>query len=92
MVIFDQVETWKKTRITGGTYTLRELLVPVFINGECKYEDPTTMELRDICIKEKDTLWDETKRFTNPHQVYVDLSDRLFKLKSDLLHERHNAE
>ena len=92
MVIFDQVETWKKTRITGGTYTLRELLVPVFINGECKYEDPTTMELRDICIREKDTLWDETKRFTNPHQVYVDLSDRLFKLKSDLLHERHNAE
>ena len=92
MVIFDQVETWKKTRITGGTYTLRELLVPVFINGECKYEDPTTMELRDICMKEQDTLWDETKRFTNPHQVYVDLSDRLFKLKSDLLHERHNAE
>ena len=91
MVIFDQVETWKKTRITGGTYTLRELLVPVFINGECKYEDPTTMELRDICMKEQDTLWDETKRFTNPHQVYVDLSDRLFKLKSDLLHERHNA-
>ena len=88
MVIFDPVETWKKTRIHGGTYTLRELLVPVFRKGECIYNDPaTTMEIRERCQRELDTLWDETRRLTNPHQVYVDLSDKLFKIKSELLEE-----
>lgn len=43
------------------------------------------MEIRDICTKEKDTLWDETKRLVNPHEVYVDLSDKLYKIKSELL-------
>lgn len=45
------------------------------------------MEIRDICTKEKDTLWDETKRFVNPHEMYVDLSDRLYKVKAELLEE-----
>ncbi|MBQ6544659.1 MAG: nicotinate phosphoribosyltransferase, partial [Lachnospiraceae bacterium] len=72
MVIFDPIETWKKTKIEGGSYTLRELLVPVFKNGSCVYTSPSVMELRDICAKEKATLWDETLRLTNPHQVYVD--------------------
>ena len=88
MVIFDPIETWKKTRIHGGTYTLRELLVPVFKKGECIYEDTaSTMEIRERCRKELDTLWDETRRLTNPHQVYVDLSDKLFKIKSELLEQ-----
>ena len=87
LVIFDPAETWKKTRIYGGTYTLRELLVPVFINGECKYTSPSVLELRDICSREKETLWDETKRFVNPHQVYVDLSDRLYEMKTELINE-----
>ena len=43
------------------------------------------MEIRDVCLKEQDTLWDETKRFVNPQAVYVDLSDKLFHIKSDLL-------
>ena len=86
MVIFDPIETWKKTRIVGGTYTLRELLVPVFKNGSCVYTCPDVTELQKICAKEKDTLWDESKRLVNPHDVYVDLSDRLYELKSSLLH------
>ena len=45
------------------------------------------MEMRDVCTREKESLWDETKRFVNPHEMYVDLSDKLFKLKSDLLEE-----
>ena len=87
MVIFDPTETWKKTKIEGGSYTLRELLVPVFKNGSCVYTSPSVMELRDICAKEKATLWDETLRLTNPHQVYVDLSDKLYDLKTKLLHD-----
>ncbi len=87
MIIFDPIETWKKTKIEGGSYTLRELLVPVFKNGSCVYSSPSVMELQEICRREKDTLWDETKRLVNPHEVYVDLSDKLYDLKTYLLHE-----
>ena len=87
MIIFDPLETLKKTKIRGGSYTLRELLVPVFQKGECVYTSPSVMEIRDYCTKEKDTIWDETKRFYNPHQVYVDLSDKLFKIKACLLEQ-----
>lgn len=87
ILLFDPVETWKKTRIKGGTYLLRELLLPIFLDGECVYESPSVMEIRDYCTKEKATLWDETKRFYNPHQVYVDLSDKLYRIKTSLLEE-----
>lgn len=85
LIIFDPIETWKKTKIKGGTYCLREMLVPIFLKGECVYTSPSVMEIRDYCSREKETLWDETKRFANPHKVYVDLSDRLFRIKSELL-------
>ena len=91
MIIFDPMATWKKTKIAGGSYTLRELLVPVFQKGECVYTSPSVMEIRDICQKELNTLWDETRRFANPQEVYVDLSDKLFKIKSDLLEQMGQA-
>ena len=87
MIIFDPLATWKKTKIKANTYKLRELLVPVFKNGDCVYTSPSVMEIRDICLKEQDTLWDETKRFVNPQTVYVDLSDELFRTKSELLEQ-----
>jgi nicotinate phosphoribosyltransferase len=87
MIIFDPHETWKKTKIKAGTYTLREMLAPIFLKGECVYTSPSVMEIRDYCAREKNTLWDETTRFANPHEVYVDLSDKLFKIKSDLLEQ-----
>ncbi len=85
MIIFDPLETWKKTKLHANTYDLRELLVPVFLNGKCVYQSPSVMEIRDYCSKELGTLWDETKRFTNPHEVYVDLSKKLYDIKSALL-------
>ena len=91
MIIFDPMATWKRTKIAGGSYTLRELLVPVFQKGECVYTSPTVMEIKDICKKELDTLWDETRRFVNPQEVYVDLSDKLFKIKSELLEQMGQA-
>lgn len=91
MIIFDPIETWKKTKIKGGTYTLRELLVPVFLKGECVYTSPSVMEIREFCTQEKETLWDETKRLANPHKVYVDLSDRLYRIKSELLEQMGRA-
>lgn len=87
MIIFDPLATWKKTKIRGGSYALRELLVPVFQNGECVYTSPSVMDIRSYCQKELDTLWDETRRFVNPQEVYVDLSDKLYRLKTNLLEE-----
>ena len=43
------------------------------------------MEIRDYCLKEQDTLWEESKRFVNPHKVYVDLSKKLYDTKIQLL-------
>ncbi len=87
MIIFDPHETWKKTKIKAGSYTLRELLKPIFLEGECVYTSPSVMEMQAICKKEQETLWDETRRLVNPHEVYVDLSDKLYKIKSDLLEQ-----
>ena len=90
--LFDPNAPWKKTKVKGGSYTLRELLVPVFEKGNCVYESPSVMEIQAICNKEKETIWDETKRFVNPQEIYVDLSDKLYKIKTELLNQDHNEE
>lgn len=87
LTIFDPVETWKKTTLQGGTYTVRELPVQIFKNGICTYESPTIEEICDYCKKEQETLWEESRRLVNPHKVYVDLSDKLFDMKKELLSE-----
>ena len=76
LILFDPNEPWKKTRLAGGSYSMRELLAPIFQNG---------MEIQAICNQEKETIWDETKRFVNPAKIYVDLSDKLYQMKRDLL-------
>ena len=85
LLLFDPNATWKKTRLEGGTYTMKEILKPVFIRGECKYNSPSVQEIADHCRQEKETLWDETKRLFNPHKVYVDLSQKLYDTKTELL-------
>lgn len=85
LLLFDPIATWKKTYLRPDSYVLRELLVPIFLNGKCVYTSPSVMEIREYCVKEQNTLWDESRRLTNPHNVYVDLSNNLYQLKSDLL-------
>ena len=85
LLLFDPLEPWKKTLLEAGTYTMRELMVPVFLDGKCVYRSPSVMEIRDYCQKELNTLWDETRRLVNPHQVYVDLSSKLYNIKIQLL-------
>jgi nicotinate phosphoribosyltransferase len=87
LLLFDPAATWKKTLLEAGTYTMREILTPVFINGECVYESPSVTEIAAYCKQEKETLWDETKRLSNPHRVYVDLSQKLYDEKQRLLNE-----
>lgn len=87
LLLFDPNETWKKTRLPGGSYTMREMLQPIFIHGECVYTSPSVMEIAAYCKQEKETLWDETKRLLYPHKVYVDLSRKLYDTKAKLLNE-----
>ncbi len=85
MLLFDPIEPWKKTKLTSGSYRLRPLMEKIFENGECCYTSPKVMDIRDYCIKEQNTLWEETRRFANPHKVYVDLSAKLYDIKIQLL-------
>ena len=84
--LFDPVQVWKTKTVTN--FTARELLVPIFKGGECIYECPTIHEVRDYCKAQIMTLWDEVKRFENPHKYYVDLSRKLWDIKHGLLMNR----
>ena len=86
LTLFDPNAPWKKTKLPGGSYTMRALHVPVIKNGETVYQSPTVMEIRDYCNKEKKTLWDGCKRFAFAQLPHVDLSQKLYDLKVDLLH------
>ena len=83
MEIFDPSATWK--RKTVYDFTAKELLVPIFKNGELVYDLPPLKEIQKYCAEQVDTLWDEVKRFDNPHTYYVDLSQKLWDIKYDLL-------
>ena len=85
LLLFDPLEPWKKTKLKGGTYTMRPIMKQIFKDGECCYTSPSVMEIREYCRQELDTLWDETRRLVNPHQVYVDLSKKLYDIKISLL-------
>ena len=84
--LFDPEATWKRKTITG--FTVRELLVPIFRGGELVYRKPSIKEMRAWCAGQIDTLWDEVKRFENPHTYYVDLSQKLWDIKQQLLKQR----
>ena len=83
--IFDPVATWKQKTLEN-VYA-KELLVPIFEGGELVYEKPSIQEIKAYCAQQVDSLWDEVKRFENPHGYYVDLSEKLWKTKNDLLKE-----
>ena len=86
-IMFDPIDTFKRKELEKGTYTVRELLEPIFINGKCVYKSDSVMNIRNYCIKEKETLSDENKRFVNPHPVHVDLSYDLWNLKNKMIDE-----
>ena len=86
LTIFDPDATWKEKTLEN--FTAKELLVPIFRNGQLVYTEPTLPEIKDFCARQIDTLWDEVRRFENPHHYYVDLSQKLWNIKNDLLRER----
>ncbi|MBE3100826.1 MAG: nicotinate phosphoribosyltransferase [Firmicutes bacterium] len=85
ITIFDPNDTWKKMTIRN--YTIKEILVPIFKNGELVYDTPKLMDIQAYATDEMNTLWDEYKRLKNPHVYKVDLSQKLYNLKQELLKE-----
>ncbi len=83
--LFDPDVTWK--RKTVENYTARPLLQPLFIKGKCVYEYPDLKEIRDYCAQQVETLWDEVKRFENPHNYYVDMSQALWDMKNEMINK-----
>ena len=81
--IFDPVATWKRKTFTD--YTATELMVQIFKSGELVYEMPTLAQIRERCAAEIEGMWDEVRRFSNPHNYYVDLSEKLWTLKNEML-------
>ncbi len=92
MLIFDPIETWKKTKLKGGSYRIRKMLIPVFQKGVCVYQSPSVMDIQAYCRSELNTLWDESKRLEYPHSPYVDLSKKLWDVKNRLLDQYHGIE
>ena len=86
--IFDPVHTWKRKTVTD--FYARPLLKKIFEKGQCVYENPELSVLREYCKMEIDGLWDEVKRFENPHKYYVDMSKKLWDIKYDLLSKFQN--
>ena len=84
--IFDPHHTWK--RKTMENFSATELLVPVFKGGKQVYELPTLQDIRKHCEEEIAGMWDEVRRFSNPHNYYVDLSQKLWDIKHDMLKAR----
>ena len=85
--LFDPEATWK--RKTVSDFTARPLLVPIFEGGKLVYQIPAIQESRAHCLREVDNLWDEVKRFEFPHNYYVDLSQKLWDVRAELLAEKH---
>ena len=83
LLIFDPEATWKQKTVYN--FTARELQVPIFQNGQLVYQLPELKEIRAYCKEQVESLWDEVKRFDNPHAYYVDLSQKLWDIKYSLL-------
>ncbi|MGN1045408.1 MAG: nicotinate phosphoribosyltransferase [Candidatus Methanomethylophilaceae archaeon] len=83
LTIFDPSATWKKKTLTD--FKAKELMVPIFRNGELVYDMPSLQEIREYSLSQVDLLWDEVKRFSNPHAYYVDLSQKLWDVKQDMI-------
>lgn len=84
-VIFDEKATWKKKKLTN--YTVKNLRVQLFDNGKKVYDSPSVDEIKTYCKEQIGTLWDTMLRFDNPQTYYVDISQKLWDLKHQILNE-----
>lgn len=83
--LYHPEQTYKSMVVEN--FTVRELLVPLFIDGKQMYTPPTVMEMQAYCKRELATLYEESKRTLNPHAYKVDISDKLYDLKKELINK-----
>lgn len=88
LTVYHPMNKWKNKVIEADTYEIRDLLVPIFIDGKLVYKTPSIEGIRDYCAREQETLWEEIKRFSNPQEYYVDLSEKLLDLKLNMILEK----
>jgi nicotinate phosphoribosyltransferase len=81
--LFDPIAPWKRKTITDYNYQI--LQVPVFVNGHRVYRVPTVPETTAYCKTQMETMWEEVKRLAFPHKYYVDLSQKLWDLKNEMI-------
>lgn len=88
LTIFHPLYTWKKTTLEN--FYVKELLIPIFKKGELIYKKPNIEEIKDFHIKEMSTLWEEYTRLDQPQIYKVDLSEKLWNLKNELIDNTKN--
>lgn len=88
--IFDPRNTWKRKTVTS--FEAKELLEPIFVKGECVYELPSLDDIKQHCADSVEKIWDEVKRFENPHEYYVDMSQKLWDIRYELLADQNKTE
>lgn len=81
--IFDPDNVWKRKILTD--FTVKKLMVKIFDKGKQVYKSPSVNEIAEYCKEQTELLWDEVKRFEKPHTYYVDLSQKLWDLRDELL-------
>lgn len=87
LTIFHPVDTWKKMTFEPGKFKIRELVTQIMKDGKIVSPLPELDEIVEYAKKEKDSFWDEYKRIDQPHIYKVDLSEKLYKLKTDMINE-----
>jgi nicotinate phosphoribosyltransferase len=87
LTIFDPVNTWKSMTLQSGQYWVKELLIPIFLDGRQVYSPPALDEIYEYAAKELSTFWTQYKRLTKPHIYKVDLSTKLYRLRESMLRE-----
>ena len=83
--LFDPDHVWKRKIVKN--FRAVELRSKLFENGKSLVQPRDLNEIKEYCLQQVDTLWDEVTRFENPHQYYVDLSQKLWNEKNRLISE-----
>ena len=83
--LFDENHTWKKKHLNN--YTVKPLQVQIFKDGELVYKAPELKEIASYAKEQLETIWEEVKRLRNPQKYYVDISQKLYDLKQEMLNK-----
>ena len=89
LTIFHPTYTWITK--TFDTYTIKELLQPLFIDGKSMYKPKKTLEVRSYVNSELNSLWDQYRRIVNPSVYKVDLSQELWDLRTNMIDEKKSS-